>query len=232
MRGFLNQNKHQVCISFLLCVLIISSGAYLQAFARAVQEDWQIQVGNSQTYVYNEFYEVSSNNPYECSDWIIDEDNNNVTIILKKGLILRYFITFLSPDEARGKITYNGTITSQEQSISSRNYSGWTGIVVRHSINNKTYWEEYCKYRGLQNVTGDLIVSEINTEYSTTIYKWNWKTGWLDYYYFKYWNETIIISVREISLVLKDSFSPFNVIVGGFILAIIVLLLLGIKKFK
>jgi hypothetical protein len=182
--------------------------------------------------MYTDFFEISSNDPSEFNYWIIDENNNNVTIILKKGLTLRYDITFLSPDEARGKITYNGTITSQEQSISSRNYSGRMGIVVRHSINNRTHWEEYCEYQAFENVTGDLIVSEINTEYSTHIYKWNWKTGWLDYYYFEYWNETAIKSVREISLVHKESLFPFNVLVGGFILGIIILFLLGIKKFK
>ncbi|MFX0126159.1 MAG: hypothetical protein ACFFAE_21235, partial [Candidatus Hodarchaeota archaeon] len=161
---FFNQIKHQGYIFFLLCIFIVSSGGCLQAFARAIQEEWQIQVGDSQNYIYDDFYEVSSDNPSEYAYWIIDENNNNVTIILKKGLTLRYDITFLNPDEARGKITYNGTITSQEQSIASRNYSGRMGIVVRHSINNKTYWEEYCKYRGYENVTGDLIVSEINTE--------------------------------------------------------------------
>jgi hypothetical protein len=231
MRGILNQDKPQILLSFLLCVLFISSGGFLQALARTVQEDWQVQVGDSQTYVYKEFYNVTYDNPYEYSFWILDEDNNNVTIILKKGLIFRYDITFLSPDEARGKITYNGTITSLEQSISSRNYSGWTGI-VKPSINNKTYWEEYCEYRGLENVTGDLIIEEINTQYYAYINKWNWKTGWLDYYHLKNWNETTIIMEREISLVPKESFSPLNVIVGGFILAVIVLILLGIKKFK
>jgi hypothetical protein len=232
MRGILNQDKHQILLSFLLCVLFISSGGFLQALARTFQEDWQVQVGDSQTYVYQEFYDVSYDNPYEHSYWIIDEDNNNVTIILKKGLIFRYDITFLSPDEARGKITYNGTITSQEQSISSRNYSGWTGIIVRPSINNQTYWEEYCEYRGLENVTGDLIIEEINTQDITYINEWNWKTGWLNYYYVKHWNETTIISEWEFSLVPKESFFPLNIIVGGFILAVIVLILLGIKKFK
>ncbi|UCG00916.1 MAG: hypothetical protein JSW11_15020 [Candidatus Heimdallarchaeota archaeon] len=230
---FFNQIKHQGCIFFLLCVLIISSGGCLQAFARAIQEEWQIQVGDSQTYIYDDFYEVSSDNSSEYIYWIIDENNNNVTIILKKGLTLRYDITFLDPDEARGTITYNGTITSLEQSLSSRTYSGWTGI-VRPSINNKSYWEEYCRFRGLENVTGDFIVMEINTDIINQISIWNWKTGWLNYYYEMYWNDTTIISLREISLVPQENEPPppLNVIVGGFILVFIILILVGIKKFK
>ncbi|MFX1506717.1 MAG: hypothetical protein ACFFDC_11495 [Promethearchaeota archaeon] len=233
MKVFLNQN-HPIVSLFLVSIFISSSEGCLQTVARVVQEDWQIQVGDSQTYVIREYYDFSDENPYESSSLINDEDNNSVVIVLKKGLIFRCDIIFLGPDEARGKITFNDTITSQEQPFSSPNFLGWN--IVRPSIDNKTYWEDYCKYRGFENVTGDLIVSEITTEDSKVIHKWNWRTGWLNYYFVCYyvenWNETTIISAYEVSVVPMESSFPLNVLVGGFILVFIVLILLGIKKFK
>jgi len=163
-------------------------------------------------------------------------DNSQFTIVLKKGLKVRYEITFLGSFHARGTITYNGSVTSNVTTISRIDMVDWSGV-VRPTIDNESYWEEWCKYRGQFNLTDNYIIQEVFIRNTTDspgyhfIHKWDWKTGWMSFYYDKSWNETAYREI-EIALVSSEKPSPNQIIFGVIFLGVIITLLITITLYR
>ena len=220
------QDIRKIACFFCLILLIIFP---FQLFTAKIAQElvWNVQVGDSHTYLYTKFFNSTSPNPNQSFFTITSDKGEEVTIVVKEGLRLRYTITFIRTDQVIGKITYNDTVTSRESEF------GWDGV-LQPTIKNKTYWEEWCKYRGEYNVTGNLLIEEFliqNTPISNGfqyIYKWNWQTGWMSYRYFKTWNETTTISENEIIEVTNNSSQSNHIIFSVCLLGVIVMILVTV----
>lgn len=208
---------------FCLILLIIFP---FQPFTAMITQElvWNAQVGDSHTYLYKKYFNSTYQNPNQSLLTITSDKGEEVTIVIKEGLKLRYTITFLGNNQVRGKITYNDTVTSQESEF------GWDGV-LQPTINNKTYWEEWCKYRGQLNATDNLLIEEVRIQSTPVsngyhyIFKWNWQTGWMTYRYFKTWNETTTISESEVMAVTNDSSPSDHIIFGVCLLGVIITIL-------
>ncbi len=143
--------------------------------------EWFVDIGDSQTYIFTKVFDSRLDNPNHIK---IREysDNGQIEIILKAGTILRYTISIVSPfsETIIGYRTYNNNVSLIEESISG---------IVRRTINNKSYWEEYYEDDPIVRIEGYHIFFEENnfvareesvlTYFLTEKVIWDFRTGWL-----------------------------------------------------
>ncbi|MFX0181819.1 MAG: hypothetical protein ACFE95_01955 [Candidatus Hodarchaeota archaeon] len=214
-------------IIWTLLLIIMIFGVFLLpiCFSQAIfTQDlgYNVKVGDSQTYIYKKVYDILSDNPYQFRRVETNQDGYLVIIIIQEGTLVTYTITTIPhPGMILFSRTYNRTITLQEE-LAFR-------YVLRDTINNKSYWEEFYREDDSTYISGDLVVLEEATYNSTLTYKWNWKTGWLAYYYFKSYNENNTIYEEEIDLVTDSSNFGQNIFFGIFMLVVIVIIIITIR---
>ena len=216
----------QLCLIFVL--LIVTP----KIKTLPTQElEWQINEGDSQVYYYNKRYNIDSENPFQFQEEIRDENGNLVTVVIAKGSTVQYDVTSVTPNAIWGRITYNDSVTSIMNIIAR---DGRIREPIRKSVDNKSFWEEYCEEDEHLSISEDLIVHEgtysTPSGYRWISEKWNWKTGWITYYYERSWNSTHILDEIEYSnvpIMNNQLIIPPNMIYGTTFLFIIVILLVG-----
>lgn len=232
--------KIQFLISGLFIITLISFHVIFAANGFLVTNslEWKVNIGDSNTYIYKDFYDITQTNPFQFSvSGIIDGEFVSVTV--KKGTKLTYTITSKpTTGPLIGKITFNSKITFKERPISD--------IILRKTVDNKSYLENYYN-NGSFSIQGELLIQTARTfdiyyegsqafPYElTTIYKWDWKTGWLIFYHIRsnsYSNETYYEEIFEVVTGKKSANGHLqsNVIFGTAFLGIIAIILLTEKK--
>ncbi len=227
-------NRHVLCQLCLIFIFVIFTP---KIKALPTQElEWQISEGDSQIYHYNKRYNIDSEDPLQVQEEIRDDSGDLVTVVITKGSTIQYNVAIVTPNAIWGRITYNGTITSIRDIIARE---GRIREPIRKSVNNRSYWEEYCKEDEHSYISGDLIVHEatytILSGYTWISEEWNWKTGWITYCYERSWNRTHVLDETEYSInpIVNNQFIiPPNMIFGTFFLIVIAILLVGPKFYQ
>ena len=201
--------------------------------------EWKVNIGDSNTYIYEDFYDITKTNPFQFSvSGIIDGEFVSVTV--KKGTKLTYTITSKTTNgPIIGKITFNSNITFEERPISD--------TILRKTVNNKSYLGNYYKNDKSFSIQGDLLIQTTRTfdiyyeggqafPYElTSIFKWDWKTGWLTFYHIRsnsYSNELYYEEKFEVVTGEKSTNGQLqsNVIFGTAFLSIIAIILVTETK--
>ncbi len=153
--------------------------------------EWKVEAGDTLTLTYTKLIDKAKNNQ-EIREGT-DEEGNKFNITLQKGSTVKYTIMSIKYAIVYGNIEMNGIIFARNTSLLE---------AVRQTTDNKTYWEEKYKDQEGYSIEGDHIVHELEGEYGSfhqkSITKWNWKTGWKTYNYFKSTNNSQV--TREVEL--------------------------------
>lgn len=141
-------------IAFFLVYIVISPYCTDIAIIEGVPE-WQVHVGDSKSYIFTEVLSHQLNH-HQVIIWEYDE-NEQVEIILKKGTILSYTITQVntSSDTIYGYRTYNNNVSLREETFSE---------IVRKTVHDRSYWEEYCENEDLYSIRDNLLIREEEME--------------------------------------------------------------------
>lgn len=84
----------------------------------------------------------------------------------------------------------------------------WVGVAV----DNRSHWEKLAiEYESNFNLNASVVGDLFITESISTIHKFNWKTGWVEYYHSTSSNESSLIFECE---VISESYSS---ITSGFL---------------
>lgn len=132
-----------------------------------------------------------------------------VTIVIKPGTTITYTVTKIDSGGPKGCKRYNNTVTLAEES-----FLGF----FRKTTLNSSYWEKYCQFDGSCHREEDIIVQEqsglvnfmegkkVQATYNySSIYKWDWTTGWPVYSYSKTFNESMVEYEHEWVMLSKTT---------------------------
>jgi len=186
--------------------------------------EWKVKVGDTNTYTVDKIFDDDDldgdgDKNTETSS-MIDEDGESVEVVVKKGSTVKVTITELN-DVPTVKFTWNGDVTTSE--VTDPPFP-----TVFKTVDNKTYWETLADGNDTMSVEGDLVIREIEFVVSdltmTTIYKTNWKTGWVTYLLLGAANATH--TVVEVIYIVKDAgvpgFEITPIVLGIFVITLLV----------
>lgn len=201
---------------FLVISPIGSSARYL-----GQELEWKVKEGDTQTYsVKKSFFATDSDEDGDNNSFTFvtsGEDGKLVEITLKAGSTLKVEIVTLTNStfnsstlnipmfgNATIKITYNDGFTTNN---SADVLFFIPNLFVIKTVDNKSYWEDQVETTNI-SIEGDLIVvfeewTILRSSVESTI-KWNWRTGWLDFFSFKMYTE------EELRIEFEFSTSPYR----------------------
>jgi hypothetical protein len=219
------------CIFTILCISRLT--LTIQA------PEWIVDIGDSQTYVFTKVFDSRLTNPNHINIMGYSNDGQ-IEITLRAGTIVSYTISIVSPfsETVIGYRTYNNNVSLIEETISR---------IVRRTVNNRSYWEDYYEEDPLVHIQGNHIIREYKhyvareesflTYFLTEKSIWDFTTGWLVFSSLKadYMGETYYEVVYELlEIALQDSIFnlPLNTIFGSIMFLGLVTVLFGTRLYQ
>jgi hypothetical protein len=183
--------------------------------------EWIVDIGDSQTYVFTKVFDSRLTNPNHINIMGYSNDGQ-IEITLRAGTIVSYTIY----------------VSLIEETISR---------IVRRTVNNRSYWEDYYEEDPLVHIQGNHIIREYKhyvareesflTYFLTEKSIWDFTTGWLVFSSLKadYMGETYYEVVYELlEIALQDSIFnlPLNTIFGSIMFLGLVTVLFGTRLYQ
>ncbi|MHA2366607.1 MAG: hypothetical protein ACXAC7_21805, partial [Candidatus Hodarchaeales archaeon] len=149
-------------------------------------DDMTIHAEIGEYYIY-EFKDYLVNSKHSISDEITTVNGTKVNITLREGTNLK--VQYIAEIENEFENHYYCQYT-YDQAVLVPNLCD--SFFIRQTTHNQSYWEEFiANSQNKANMTGDLIYMEWVEERSyysesdnrTTKMEFNWKTGWVSYYF-------------------------------------------------
>lgn len=216
-----------------MIILISYGNGFTSALTTHILE-WKVNIGDSQTYIYDIYYDMREATPNQYRVSGTDVNGHSISVFVGKDSKLRYTITSKPvTGSLQAEITINSIVTLIEESV--------PAIIVIKTIDDKSHWDNNFSF----SIQGNLLVQETISQniyfdesqaflYDLiSILKWNWKTGWLTYFYSRAYfeNETYYEEKFEAESTSNLQFQP-NVIFGVTFLFIILTIFLAEKKIQ
>ncbi len=188
---------------------------------------WQIEIGDSQTFIYRKIYNLDNSDPLVIQRDEIDQNGEQTRITVKTGTSIRLNISSIDTDSVYATFTYNNTFTTSKiiiggSSLNTRKIMGTSFLQQAHD--NKSYWLEIASLDENLHLQGNLLVREEHTIFLddqvniTKISKRDWTTGWLVYLYYCRNNASMLIREEEFVLTPNETWLPQNAVFGTSIL--------------
>ncbi len=217
----MNYMPAKLSLFLQLCLILIILSPVSSIKSQTTQElEWAVKEGESQTYIYTKYYSIYRENPHEVTASIRTVNGGISKIIFKKGLTISFKVEAVTKYGVIGRSTYYGNITSVSYTIAFA-LGSW---IIRKTVDNASYWRSLYQKKEEFSVVNNYVIYDYKISSAKLNYlnveKWNWKTGWLNYYHEKGWNATMTLFDFELR-VLSDQMSsslPMNVIFGSSLL--------------
>jgi hypothetical protein len=210
-------------LSFLIQVWLILIFLFpiLEVNSQISQElDWTVMEGDSQIYIYTKYYNIYRENPYEVKASIRTVNGGVSKITFKKGMTISFDVEEVTKYGVIGRSTYYGNITSDRYTIAYA-LGSW---IIRKTVDNASYWKNLYQNKEDFSVTANYVIYDYKISSEKFSYlnveKWDWKTGWLNYYHEKGWNATMTLFDFELCILGNQivSYQSTNVIFGSSLL--------------
>ncbi|MFX0084904.1 MAG: hypothetical protein ACFFAU_04455 [Candidatus Hodarchaeota archaeon] len=221
-----------------LCLILIFLSPTSGVKSQTTQElDWAVKEGEYQTYIYTKYYSIYRENPHEVTASIRTVNGETSKIIFKKGLTISFKVETVTKYGVIGKSTYYGNITSVSYTIAYA-LGSW---IIRKTVDNASYWKSLYQKKEEFSVVNNYVIYDYTISSTKLNYlnveKWNWKTGWLNYYHEKGWNATMTLFDFELRILSDQPLTsfPINVVFGSsllFSIGAVSLILRHIQKRK
>lgn len=244
-------NLQILCKTIIINTILLFSIPIEGVITRKVNQEpeWYVEVGESRTYIFTKVFSLSESNPNKIVDLVANDRQELITIVLEEGTTVTYTVTEIPKiGIVMGKRTINNSIVLKEEIIT---------YIVRRTVPDKAYWEEYYKNETSIHLIGDIII-ETKTQIDndlivqesryqiagyqigvqglinvTELVKWEWMTGWQTHFHSRFYNETSVFRENEYELIREKPFDQkTNMIFGLSLLLVIIGTLVGIKIYK
>jgi len=198
----------QGVIFWVLCFQVLAITAQDHPI---LTEVWMVTEGDHQTYFFKKIYDYTQDPPNQIRVEYTSPSGEMSLLIYKQGMKITYTITTIDQDEVLANMQLNQSCIVE------------INPPVTKTIADRTYWENEYADSNTTKISNDLIISETTESFggytTRSIYKWNWKTGWMEYLYFSGQNDTTLFVEYEIENITTTSIFPPNFVYGVGILA-------------
>jgi len=174
--------------NFLLISLLIFLSINCQTGSGQTSPNlvWTIKVGDNRTFTITKAYESYLETPTQKSVTVYS-NVEYVNITKEKGLTFNVKVINI-PDINKSTIllqlAFEGDIK-----VNTTSYSQNWEVFGHQTVDNQSFWKKECSKLDTRTLKGDTIIKneESISENKEIIIRerWNWKTGWNEYIYYK-----------------------------------------------